>query len=77
MKTTTQYTTFLKTIALAAMACAAALCTGRFNAEAKPISYVGGTMLMQENDETGYTLALDYTFNPHFALGLYSKYDIG
>ena len=43
---------------------------------AKPLSYVGGTMLMQENDETGHTLAIDYTFDPHFALGLYSKYEI-
>jgi hypothetical protein len=46
-------------------------------AEAKPLSYVGGTMVMQENDETGYTLSIDYTFNPHFALGMYSKYEIG
>jgi hypothetical protein len=45
--------------------------------QAKPLSYVGGTMVMQENDETGYTLTIDYTFNPHFALGLYSKYEIG
>jgi hypothetical protein len=44
--------------------------------QAKPLSYVGGTMVMQENDETGYTLSLDYTFNPHFALGIYSKYEI-
>jgi len=44
--------------------------------QAKPLSYVGGTMVMQENDETGYTLSIDYTFNPHFALGLYSKYEI-
>ena len=43
---------------------------------AKPLSYVGGTMVMQENDETGHTLAIDYTFDPHFALGLYSKYEI-
>ena len=42
----------------------------------KPLSYVGGTMVMQENDETGHTLAIDYTFDPHFALGLYSKYEI-
>ena len=33
-------------------------------------------MVMQENDETGYTLSIDYTFNPHFALGIYSKYEI-
>jgi hypothetical protein len=46
-------------------------------AQAKPLSYVGGTMLMQENDETGHTLNLDYTFHPHFAIGLYSKYEIG
>jgi hypothetical protein len=45
--------------------------------QAKPISYVGGTMVMQENDETGHTLTVDYTFNPHFALGTYAKYEIG
>jgi hypothetical protein len=33
-------------------------------------------MVMQENDETGYTLSIDYTFDPHFALGIYSKYEI-
>src|SRR3979411_3112868 len=46
-------------------------------AQGKPLSYVGGTMVMQENDETGHTLNVDYTFDPHFALGLYSKYEIG
>jgi hypothetical protein len=45
-------------------------------ATAKPLSYVGGTMVMQENDETGHTLSIDYTFDPHFALGVYSKYEI-
>jgi hypothetical protein len=44
--------------------------------KAKPLSYVGGTMAMQENDETGYSVSIDYTFNPHFALALYSKYEI-
>jgi len=44
--------------------------------QAKPLSYVGGTMVMQENDETGHTLTIDYTFDPHFALGVYSKYEI-
>src|ERR1700730_15584563 len=44
--------------------------------QAKPLSYVGGTMVMQENDETGYTLSIDYTFHPHFAVGVYSKYEI-
>ena len=43
--------------------------------QAKPLSYVGGTMVMQENDETGHTLTIDYTFDPHFALGVYSKYE--
>lgn len=44
---------------------------------AKPLSYVDGTMVMQENDETGNTLTVNYTFNPHFALALYAKRDIG
>ena len=41
--------------------------------EAKPLSYVGGTMVMQENDETGHTLSLDYTFTPTEAFGIYFK----
>ena len=45
-------------------------------AQGKPLSYVGGTMVMQENDETGHTVTIDYTFDPHFAVGLYSKYEI-
>jgi len=44
-----------------------------YHALAKPISYVGGTMVMQENDETGNTVLLDYTVDPHYALGLYAK----
>ena len=51
--------------------------SGTAPAQAKPLSYVGGTMVMQENDETGNTLSVDYTFDPHFALGLYAKRDIG
>lgn len=43
------------------------------SSEAKPLSYVGGTMVMQENDETGHTLSLDYTFTPTEAFGLYVK----
>jgi len=43
------------------------------HAEAKPISYVGGIMAMQENDETGHTLSLDYTIDPKLAVGLYAK----
>jgi hypothetical protein len=41
--------------------------------EAKPLSYVGGLMLMQENDETGHTFSFDYTFTPTEAFGLYFK----
>ena len=41
--------------------------------EAKPLSYVGGTMVMQENDETGHTLSWDYTFAPTEAFGIYIK----
>jgi len=41
--------------------------------EAKPLSYVGSTMVMQENDETGHTLSLDYTFTPSEAFGIYIK----
>lgn len=48
-----------------------------FTAFAKPISYVGGTMVMQENDETGSTLQVDYTFTPKYAVGLYVKQDQG
>ena len=43
------------------------------NAQAKPLSYVDGTMVMQENDETGHTLSLDYTVTPTEAFGVYIK----
>lgn len=46
-------------------------------AEAKPISYVDGFMVMQENDETGHTLSLDYTIDPKLAVGLYAKKESG
>lgn len=46
-------------------------------AEAKPISYVNGFMVMQENDETGHTLNLDYTIDPKLAVGLYAKKESG
>lgn len=44
-----------------------------FAAQAKPLSYVGGIMVMQENDETGHTLSLDYTFTRTHAFGIYLK----
>ncbi len=47
------------------------------SAQAKPLSYVGGTMVMQENDETGHTLSIDYTLDPHYAVGLYAKKEVG
>jgi hypothetical protein len=46
-------------------------------AEAKPISYVNGFMVMQENDETGNTLSFDYTLDPRFAAGFYAKQENG
>lgn len=54
-----------------------ALCLAASSAAAKPLSYVGGTMLMVENDETGSTAAVDYTFDPRFAVGLFAKREIG
>lgn len=44
---------------------------------AKPLSYVGGIMVMQENDETGHTLSLDYTFSPKYAAAFYAKKEDG
>ena len=32
-------------------------------------------MVMQENDETGHTISLDYTFTPTNALGVYVKHE--
>lgn len=46
-------------------------------AEAKPISYVGGLMAMQENDETGHTVSLDYTIDPKLAVEMYAKKESG
>lgn len=46
-------------------------------AHAKPVSYVGGTMLMQENDETGYSGSVDYTFDPRASVGAYVKRERG
>lgn len=54
---------------------AGALAASPLPASAKPISYVGGVMAMQENDETGNTLSLDYTITPNYAVGLYAKHE--
>jgi hypothetical protein len=47
------------------------------SAMAKPLSYPGGVMVMQENDETGHTLSLDYTVTPKYAVALYAKKESG
>ena len=57
MKTTTLLTLLLTTFSTALVS------------KAKPLSYVGGTMVMQENDETGHTISSDYTFTPTNAFG--------
>ncbi len=51
------------------------LLTASFSAQAKPISYVDGVMVMQENDETGHTLSFDYTIAPNYAIGWYDKWE--
>lgn len=38
---------------------------------AKPVSYVGGTMLMQENDASQRTVGVDYTIAPNMAVALH------
>ena len=58
------------------VAAIAALLLLSYPAAAKPISYVGGTMLMVENDYTGNTVSLDYTFTPRFAAAFYAKHEI-
>lgn len=66
-----------KAITAALMLGMTALFASPHPAEAKPISYVGGIMAMQENDETGHTLSLDYTIDPKLAVGLYAKKESG
>jgi hypothetical protein len=68
---------FVKRRVVAATTGAIILCGISGAMHAKPLSYVGGTMVMQENDETCHTLSVDYTFDPHFALGIYAKYELG
>lgn len=66
-----------KTKALLALALAGLMLATPQHARAKPVSYVGGTMVMQENDETGYTATVDYTINPRVSLGAYVKRERG
>ena len=65
----------LSTLRLGVLFAAALLLASQPSA-AKPISYVGGTMLMVENDYTGNTVSLDYTFTPRFAAAFYAKHEI-
>lgn len=53
------------------------LLVGASPAQAKPLSYVGGTMIMTENDETGHTATIDYTITPKVAAGVYVKKEEG
>ena len=76
MKTLTFLSLIFRTVLSPHALFGAAFFTAVLDANSKPLSYVDGTMVMQENDETGHTLTIDYTFDPHFALGVYSKYEI-
>ncbi len=49
--------------------------TAAIPALAKPLSYPGGTMIMQENDETGHMLSIDHTITPKYAVALYAKHE--
>jgi hypothetical protein len=60
-----------------ALACLGLAALSPISAYAKPISYVGGTMAMVENDETGNTASIDYTFSPRAAVALYVKRETG
>jgi len=44
-------------------------------AEARPISYPGGTMVMLQNDDSRNAASLDYTVTPTLAFGVRSEYD--
>ena len=45
------------------------------SAQARPISYPDGTMLMLQNDDSRNAASLDYTFTPTLALGYRFEYD--
>lgn len=64
-----QRTLFILTVLLAV--------AGGHKAEAKPLSYPGGFMVMQENDFTGNTLSFDYTITPNYAAAFYYKRERG
>ncbi len=55
---------------------AAALLHHPGSAFGKPVSYVGGLMLMQENDSGGHTVGMDYTITPRMAVAFHAQYHI-
>lgn len=57
-----------------AMAFALVCALGVGSAEARPISYVGGTMLMLENDSSRRAADLSYTFSRDMSAGVLSEY---
>lgn len=52
---------------------AAALLPLSGTAHGKPVSYVGGLMVMQENDAGGHTAGMDYTLTPRMAVGIHAQ----
>jgi hypothetical protein len=55
---------------------AAALLGHSGTAHGKPVSYVGGLMLMQENDAGGHTVGMDYTIAPRMAVAFHAQHHI-
>lgn len=50
-------------------------CLISLSAEARPISYPGGTMVMLQNDDSRNAAAIDYTVTPTLAFGVRTEYD--
>lgn len=57
-----------------AMALALVCALGSGSAEARPISYVGGTMLMLENDSSRHAVDIGHTFTRDFAAGVLAEH---
>ncbi|MGE4064244.1 MAG: hypothetical protein AB7E79_12830 [Rhodospirillaceae bacterium] len=55
---------------------AAALLNHPGSAFGKPVSYVGGLMLMQENDSGGHMVGMDYTITPRMAVAFHAQYHV-
>ncbi|MGE3334524.1 MAG: hypothetical protein AB7I36_12840 [Rhodospirillaceae bacterium] len=63
-------------IRIAGLGFAATLLHHPGSAFGKPVSYVGGLMLMQENDAGGHMVGLDYTVTPRMAVAFHAQYHI-